>query len=141
MSTLDKMSKDEAYKSMNKKERLMMQREKEKLERVLGGIADLSRIPAALFVVDIKREHIAIKEAQKLNIPVFAIVDTNSDPNQVDYAIPGNDDAWKSINIITKAFADAIEEGLASRKKEKDEAKLQEEEDAKKAMDEQESAE
>lgn len=141
LSTLDKMSKDEAYKSMNKKERLMMQREKEKLERVLGGIADLSRIPAALFVVDIKREHIAIKEAQKLNIPVFAIVDTNSDPNQVDYAIPGNDDAWKSINIITKAFADAIEEGLASRKKEKDDAKLQEEEDAKKAMDEQESAE
>lgn len=136
LSGIDKMMKEEAYKNLAKRERLMITREKEKLENVLGGIADLTRIPAAMFVVDIKREHIAIKEAQKLNIPVFAMVDTNSDPTQVDFPVPANDDAWKSINIIVKAFGKAIEEGLNERKKEKDESKMKEEEAAKRKVDE-----
>lgn len=136
MQGIDKMMKDEAYQNLAKRERLMLTREREKLERVLGGISDLNRLPAALFIVDIKREHIAVKEAQKLNIPVFAMVDTNSDPTQVDFPIPANDDAWKSINIITKAFSKAVEEGLMERKKEKDEAKMKEEEGAKKKVDE-----
>lgn len=135
LSSMDKMMKDEAYKNLNKKERLMIQREAEKMDRVLGGIMDLSRIPAALFVVDVKREHIAVKEAKRLNIPVFAIVDTNSDPSLVDFPIPANDDAWKSIEIITKAVAAAIEEGLAERKQDKDENRLSEEEEAKRAAD------
>ncbi|MEQ8473425.1 MAG: 30S ribosomal protein S2 [Marinoscillum sp.] len=139
MAGIDKLMKDEAYLNLAKRERLMISREKEKLERVLGGIADLNRLPAALFVIDIKREHIAIAEAQKLNIPVFALVDTNSDPTQVDYPIPGNDDAWKSINLITNYIAKAIEEGLSERKKDKEDAKLQEEEEAKKKADEQEA--
>lgn len=139
MAGIDKLMKDEAYLNLAKRERLMISREKEKLERVLGGIADLNRLPAALFVIDIKREHIAIAEAQKLNIPVFALVDTNSDPTQVDYPIPGNDDAWKSINLITNYIAKAIEEGLAERKKDKEDAKLEEEEAAKKKADEQEA--
>lgn len=114
----------------------MVTREKEKLERVLGGISDLTRLPAALFVVDIKREHIAVQEAQKLNIPVFAVVDTNSNPNLVDFPIPANDDAYKSISLIVKAFGAAIEEGLAERKRDKDDKQLQEEEAAKRAVDE-----
>ncbi|WP_258105237.1 30S ribosomal protein S2 [Marinoscillum sp. MHG1-6] len=140
MASIDKLMKDEAYKNLAKRERLMISREKDKLERVLGGIADLNRLPAALFVIDIKREHIAISEAQKLNIPVFALVDTNSDPTQVDYPIPGNDDAWKSINLITNYIAQAAEEGLNERKKDKEEAKAQEEEQAKREVDEQEKA-
>jgi small subunit ribosomal protein S2 len=135
MSGIDKMMKEESYLNLAKRERLMIQREREKLERVLGGIADLNRLPSALFVVDIKREHIAVKEAQKLNIPVFAIVDTNSDPTQVDYAIPANDDAWKSISILLKTVGKAIEEGLQERKAEKDEAKMKEAEEEKKAVD------
>ena len=137
MAGIDKMMKDESYTNLAKRERLMISRKKEKQERVLGGIADLNRLPAALFVIDIKREHIAIAEAQKLNIPVFALVDTNSDPTQVDYPIPGNDDAWKSINLITSYIAKAIEEGLAERKKDKEDAKLQEEEEEKRKADEQ----
>lgn len=136
MSGIDKMTKEESYKALAKREKLMLSREREKLERVLGGIADLTRLPAALFIVDIKREHIAIKEAQKLNIPVFAMVDTNSDPTQVDFPIPANDDAWKSISMITKAMAQAIEEALQERKKDKEDSKLKEEEEAKKAVDE-----
>jgi len=101
----------------------------------LGGISDLTRLPAALFIVDIKREHIAIAEAQKLGIPVFALVDTNSNPNEVDFPIPANDDAFKSISLLVKAFGTAIEEGLSERKKDKEEAKLSEEEEAKKAVD------
>lgn len=118
MASIDKLMKDEAYQNLAKRERLMITREREKLERVLGGISDLNRLPAALFVIDIKREHIAVAEAQKLNIPVFAIVDTNSDPTEVDFPIPGNDDAWKSINLITGYIAKAAEEGLEERKKE-----------------------
>jgi small subunit ribosomal protein S2 len=136
MSSIEKLMKDEAYLNLAKKERLMITREKEKLERVLGGVKDLTRLPAALFIIDIKKEHIAIKEAQKLNIPVFAMVDTNSDPDQVDFAIPANDDAFKSIDLITKYIGQAIEEGLQERKKDKDTAKQKEEEDKKKQADE-----
>ena len=132
--------KEEAYQNMAKRERLMVTREREKLERVLGGIADLNRLPAALFVIDIKREHIAVAEAQKLNIPVFAMVDTNSDPNQVDYPIPANDDAFKSIQLITSYISAAMEEGLQERKKDKDDTKLAEEAEAKKAADEKQDA-
>lgn len=135
MSSLDKLMKEDAYKNLAKKERLMVSRQKDKMENVLGGIADLSRLPAALFVVDIKREHIAIAEAHKLGIPVFALVDTNSNPNEVDFPIPANDDAFKSVSLLVKAFGAAIEEGLSERKKDKDEAKLSEEEEAKRAVD------
>jgi small subunit ribosomal protein S2 len=135
MTSIDKLMKDESYTNLAKKERLMITRQREKLETVLGGIADLTRLPSALFVVDIKREHIAISEAKKLGIPVFALVDTNSNPNEVDFPIPANDDAFKSISLLVKAFGAAIEEGLSERKKDKDEARLSEEEEAKKAVD------
>lgn len=136
MSTIERMMKDESYQNLAKKEKLMVTREKEKLEKVMGGIADLTRLPAALFVVDVKRENIAVSEAVKLNIPVFAMVDTNSDPSRVDFPIPANDDAYKSIAIITKLVGQAIEEGLNERKREKDDSRLQEEEDQKRALDE-----
>lgn len=119
----------------------MISREKDKLERVLGGIADLTRLPAALFVVDVMREHIAIKEAKKLNIPVFALVDTNSDPTSVDFPIPANDDAFKSIDILTNYVGKAVEEGLMERKQDKEEAKQKEEIKARKEADEKEVAE
>ncbi|GAA3922325.1 30S ribosomal protein S2 [Hymenobacter algoricola] len=123
MSTIDKMVKENtAYAALAKRERLMLSREREKLERVLGGIADLSRLPAALFVIDVKREHIAVKEAQKLGIPVFAMCDTNSNPELVDFPIPANDDASKSIQLIVGVISKAIEEGLSERKVDKDEA-------------------
>jgi small subunit ribosomal protein S2 len=99
----------------------MIEREKIKLKKVLGGIADLNRLPAALFIVDIRREHIAVSEATKLNIPTFGIVDTNSDPTQVDHPIPANDDAAKSIALITRYITDAVVEGLSERKREKEE--------------------
>ncbi len=121
MQSLDKLASDGTYTNINKKERLMIEREKIKLDKVLGGIADLNRLPAALFIVDIKREHIAVAEATKLNIPTFGIVDTNSDPTLVDYAIPANDDAAKSIALITKYITDSIVEGLSERKREKEE--------------------
>ncbi|HEX8349637.1 MAG TPA: 30S ribosomal protein S2 [Hymenobacter sp.] len=130
MSTIDKMVKENtAYAALAKRERLMLSREREKLERVLGGVADLSRLPAALFVVDVKREHIAVKEAQKLNIPVFAICDTNSNPELVDFPIPANDDASKSISLIVGAISKAIEEGLSERKVDKEEADRKQSED------------
>ena len=136
MQTLEKLLKDESTaKNIAKRERLVKSREKEKLERVLGGIADLSRLPAALFVVDVKREHIAVAEAQRLGIPVIAMCDTNSNPDLVDYPIPSNDDAYKSISIITLAIGQAIEEGLLERKQERDDAKLAEEEESKRAED------
>lgn len=121
LQTLDKMAQDGTYANINKKERLMIEREKIKLTRLLGGIADLNRLPAALFIVDVKREHIAVAEAQKLNIPTFALVDTNSDPTVVDFPIPANDDAAKSIALIAKVMTEAIAEGLAERKKDKEE--------------------
>jgi small subunit ribosomal protein S2 len=135
MSSIEKMMKEESYQSLAKREKLMVARDKAKLEKVLGGIADLTRLPAALFIVDAKKEHIAIKEAKKLNIPVFAIVDTNSDPSTVDFPIPANDDAYKSISIITGIIGKAIEEGLSERKREKDDQKLKEDEDAKREVD------
>jgi len=115
---------------------LMIAREKAKLEKLLGGIADLNRLPSALFVVDVKREHIAVAEAQKLNIPVFAMVDTNSDPTNIDFPIPANDDAFKSISIIVEHVGKAIEEGLMERKKDKDDAAMKKEEEEKKKVDE-----
>jgi len=135
LAGIDKMMKEESYKALAKRERLMKTREKAKLEKLLGGITDLTRLPAALFVIDVKREHIAIAEAQKLNIPVFALCDTNSDPTKVDFPIPGNDDAFKSIEIITKAFGKAIEDGLAARKQDKEERDREKAEQEKKAVD------
>jgi small subunit ribosomal protein S2 len=141
LSQIEKLMKDEAYTNMAKRERLMLTREKAKLEKLLGGITDLNRLPAALFVIDVKREHIAVSEAQKLNIPVFAMVDTNSDPDGVDFPIPANDDAFKSIHLITTFIGKVIEEALMERKKEKDDAALRKEEEAKKSVDEKESVE
>jgi small subunit ribosomal protein S2 len=120
LQALEKMATDGTYENINKKERLMVEREKVKLKRLLGGIADLNRLPAALFIIDIKREHISVAEAHKLNIPTFGIVDTNSDPTVVDYPIPANDDAAKSIALISRVITDAIVEGLAERKREKE---------------------
>lgn len=136
LSQIDKLMKDEAYNNLAKKERLMMSREKAKLEKQLGGIVDLNRLPAALFVIDVKREHIAVAEAQKLNIPVFAMVDTNSDPSVVDFPVPANDDAFKSISLITKHIGEVIEEALNERKKDKEEATLKRDEEEKKKVDE-----
>ncbi len=136
MSSMEKLMKDEAYLNLAKRERLMISREKDKLKKVLGGIQDLTRLPAALFVVDIKREHIAVKEAIKLNIPVIAMVDTNSNPDTVDMPIPANDDAFKSIQIITDYITKAIEEGLMERKKDKEDTKQDDEEQAKREVDE-----
>lgn len=120
MSSIDKMEANGTWATLNKKERLTITREREKLERVLGGIEDLSRLPAALFIVDIKKEHIAVKEAQKLNIPTIALVDTNSDPTLVDFPIPANDDATKSIQLIMSVIMKAVEEGMEERKHDKD---------------------
>jgi len=116
LSNIEIMFKDGTVLNMNKKERNTLLREKEKLEKTLNGIIDQKRLPAALFVVDIRKEHIAIAEATKLNLTTFAIVDTNSDPTKVDFPIPGNDDATKSISLITEIFTKAIEEGLSERK-------------------------
>lgn len=120
MSSIDKMLGDVSYTSISKRERLQISREREKLERNLGSIADLSRLPAALFIVDIHKEHIAVAEAKRLNIPTFAIVDTNSNPNDVDFPIPANDDAAKSIELIIQQVVAAIQEGLADRKIDKE---------------------
>jgi small subunit ribosomal protein S2 len=120
MASIDRMKKDGTFLTLSKKERLQVDRLRAKLEKNLGSISEMTRLPAALFVIDIKREHIAIKEAQKLNIPIFAMVDTNSDPRQVDYVIPANDDASKSIEKILTNVTNAIAGGLAERKAEKD---------------------
>lgn len=122
MQTIDRMKQDGRFDTLSKKEKLQMNRLREKLDKNLGSIADMTRLPGALFVVDIKREHIAIKEAQKLNIPIFAMVDTNSDPRQVDYLIPANDDASKSIDKIVGYVSQAVIDGLAERKAGKDAA-------------------
>ena len=121
MASIDRMKKDGTFNTLSKKERLQVDRLRAKLEKNLGSIADMTRLPGALFVVDIKREHIAIKEAQKLNIPIFAMVDTNSDPRQVDYVIPANDDASKSINKVLSIITSAVADGLTERKSEKSE--------------------
>ncbi len=134
MTSIDKMAVDGTFDNISKKERLQVTREKIKLEKQFGSIVDLSRLPAAVFIVDIMKEHIAVSEAKKLNIPTFAIVDTNSNPNEVDFPIPGNDDASKSISLIVKTMIDAIQEGLAERKMEKDK-QAEEEEEAEETMD------
>lgn len=121
MSNIDKMTKDGTFDVLSKKEKLMIQRERIKLEALLGGIADLNRLPAALFIIDVKKEHISVAEAMKLNIPTFAMVDTNSDPSNIDFPIPANDDATKSITLITDVIMKAIHEGLEERKREKEE--------------------
>jgi small subunit ribosomal protein S2 len=120
MSSIDKMKADGTFLVLSKRERLQIDRQRAKLEKNLGSISDMSRLPAALFVVDVKREAIAIAEARKLSIPTFAIVDTNSDPELVDFAIPANDDASKSITIIINALNAGVIKGLSDRKKEKD---------------------
>jgi small subunit ribosomal protein S2 len=127
MNTIEKMLKDGSAENMTKKERLVLTREKEKLEKVLGGIAQLNRLPSAIFIVDISHEHIALKEAKRLGISTFGMVDTNSDPTTVDFAIPANDDATKSIAVITQYIANAIKEGLDERVHAKE---LQDAEDA-----------
>ncbi|MBF03550.1 MAG: 30S ribosomal protein S2, partial [Flavobacterium sp.] len=121
MASIDRMKKDGTFNTLSKKEKLQVDRLRAKLEKNLGSIADMSRLPAALFVVDVKAEHIAIKEAQKLNIPVFAMVDTNSDPRPIDFVIPANDDASKSIEKVLGLVSSAIIEGLSDRKSDKDE--------------------
>jgi len=141
LSQIEKLMKDEAYDNLTKKEKLTLTREKAKLQKQLGGISDLNRLPAALFIIDVKREHIAVAEAQKLNIPVFAMVDTNSDPTQVDYPIPANDDAFKSVSIITKYIGQTIEEALNERKKDKEEAGMKKEENEKRKVDQEEEQE
>jgi small subunit ribosomal protein S2 len=127
MASIDKLISSPSYENLSKKERLTISRERAKLEKNLGSIADLNRLPAAIFVVDILKEHIAVAEAKKLNIPTFAIVDTNSDPRQVDFPIPANDDASKSIQLIIEAMVNAIEEGLVERKLDRDKKSVDDE--------------
>lgn len=119
MGTIDKMTTDGTFDALSKREKLQITRQRAKLEKNLGSIADLSRLPAALFVVDVTKEHIAVAEAQRLGIPVFGIVDTNSNPKGIDYVIPANDDATKSIELIVGAMVDALKEGAQERKLEK----------------------
>jgi len=121
MQIIDRMAADGTFQRINKKERLMLDREKIKLAKILGGIEDMTKLPGAIFLVDVKREHLAVSEALRLNIPTFALVDTNSDPSQIDYPIPGNDDASKSIQLIASELANAILEGTAERKRERSE--------------------
>ncbi len=119
MTAIDRMKKDGTFLSLSKKERLQKDRLRAKLEKNLGSISEMTRLPGALFIVDTMREHIAVKEAMKLNIPIFAMVDTNSDPREIDYLIPSNDDASKSIEIIMQQVTDAVADGLTERKSEK----------------------
>ncbi|MBE6324491.1 MAG: 30S ribosomal protein S2 [Bacteroidales bacterium] len=119
MGSIDKMMNDGTFDNISKREKLQIVRQREKLEKNLGSIADLTRLPSAIFVVDVMKEHIAVSEAQRLGIPVFAIVDTNSNPNNIDFVIPANDDASSSIEVILGAVCDAIKEGLEERKVEK----------------------
>lgn len=123
MNSIDKMKKDGTFQTLSKKEKLQVDRQRLNLEKNLGSIADMARLPAAIFVVDIMREHIAVTEAKKLGIPVFGIVDTNSDPRKVDFVIPGNDDASKSIDLLLSIVSDSIKEGLSQRKADKEKAK------------------
>lgn len=126
MSTIDKLSKDGTYDNLSKRERLQIQRQREKLEKNLGSIADLTRLPSAIFVVDVMKEHIAVAEAVRLGIPVFGMVDTNSNPKDIDFVIPANDDATKSIEVVVSTLCDAIAEGLEERKVERADAEAAE---------------
>ena len=120
MSAIDNMATDGTFATLSKREKLQITRQRAKLEKNLGSIADLTRLPAAIFVVDISKEYIAVREASRLNIPVFAMVDTNSDPNQVEFPIPSNDDASKSISLVVNVICESIEEGLNERKMERE---------------------
>jgi len=120
MSAIDKMGTDGTFDVLSKRERLQITRQRAKLEKNLGSIADLTRLPAAMFIVDVHKEYIAVREANRLNIPVFAMVDTNSDPRDIDFPIPSNDDASKSISLIINFVTDAVAEGLSERKMEKE---------------------
>ncbi|SDX71346.1 SSU ribosomal protein S2P [Lutibacter oricola] len=131
MSSIDRMKQDGSFNALSKREQLQINRQRAKLEKNLGSISDMTRLPGAIFIVDIKKEHIAVAEAQKLNIPIFAMVDTNSDPRGVDYVIPANDDASKSIDKILGYITDAVAEGLADRKASKEKAPKAEETKAK----------
>ena len=126
MTSIDKMIKDGTFDNLSKREKLQVTRQRAKLEKLLGSIADLTRLPSALFVVDVMKEHIAVNEANRLGIPVFAMVDTNSDPSNIDFVIPANDDATKSIEVILNAVCGAITEGLEERKIEKVDAEAAE---------------
>ena len=119
MTTIDKMTKDGTFDNLSKREKLQITRQRAKLEKTLGSIVDLTRLPSALFVVDVMKEHIAVREANRLGIPVFGMVDTNSNPNNIDYVIPANDDATKSVEVILGAICEAMNEGLQERKAEK----------------------
>ena len=119
MTTIDKMTKDGTFEKKKKREKLQITRQRAKLEKTLGSIVDLTRLPSALFVVDVMKEHIAVREANRLGIPVFGMVDTNSNPNNIDYVIPANDDATKSVEVILGAICEAMNEGLQERKAEK----------------------
>ena len=119
MATIDKMTKDGTFDNLSKREKLQITRQRAKLEKTLGSIVDLTRLPSALFVVDVMKEHIAVREANRLGIPVFGMVDTNSDPNNIDYVIPANDDATKSVEVILGVICEAMNEGLQERKAEK----------------------
>ncbi|MGJ8745261.1 30S ribosomal protein S2 [Polaribacter sp.] len=123
MAQIDRMKQDGSFDALSKREKLQINRQREKLEKNLGSISDMTRLPGALFIVDIKKEHIAVAEAMKLNIPIFAMVDTNSDPRLVDYVIPANDDASKSIDKVLSYVTDAIAEGLSDRKADKEKVK------------------
>jgi small subunit ribosomal protein S2 len=136
MGSIEKMETDGTFDRLSKKERLMKRREKAKLEKFFKGISSLNRLPSAIFIVDIKKEHIAVSEAKKLNIPTFAMVDTNSNPNEVDFPIPANDDAAKSIQLIVRAICDAINDGLDERKKKKEEDRITEDSDRQKGAEE-----
>ena len=127
MATIDKMTKDGTFDNLSKREKLQITRQRAKLEKTLGSIVDLTRLPSALFVVDVMKEHIAVREANRLGIPVFGMVDTNSNPNNIDYVIPANDDATKSVEVILGAICEAMNEGLQERKAEKIDAEAVEE--------------
>jgi small subunit ribosomal protein S2 len=128
LKNIEKLSADGTYDKITKKEILSYERERDKLEKVLGGIRDMVRLPGAIFIVDTQKEAIAVSEATKLGIPIFAIVDTNSDPDTVDYPIPGNDDAFRSITVITRAMSDAVLEGLSGMHPGADRKEAEEEE-------------
>jgi small subunit ribosomal protein S2 len=120
MSSIDRMATDGTFANLSKREKLQVSRQRAKLEKNLGSISDLTRLPAAMFIIDIRKEHIAVHEARRLNIPIFAMVDTNSDPNLVDFPIPANDDASKSISLILEVVCGAMQEGLDERKLERE---------------------
>lgn len=127
MSTIDKMIKDSSWDNLSKREKLQITRQRAKLEKILGSIVDLTRLPAALFVIDVMKEKIAVREAQRLSIPIFGMVDTNSDPNGIDFVIPANDDASQSIDLIVSVMCEAIKDGLSDRKVEREKDETDEE--------------